>query len=374
MGWLYAPGSEGWSWASSSPSVPGIELWVLLSGTPQPRPLSWRGWTTRPWIERLSGTISRPSMAQRSVERWAESIWSPPASHVSPPRPRASDSGPTTLDGSGLTSLASWASYDPRSCTLRTSQRSLFPAEEVTRSSPRLPVSGSMRSGMCFQRQESEPRTAVAGFSFSRGEYPTPSATPYGSSQNEGQVPHDRPSRGTPSLETWARQWPTPTATDARAAGSRNAPGSTAHDGVSLSDMVATGRSIGRSQPETWATPSSAMLAGYTKDPEKRQAPTAGGHTRGHEGNQIQRQIDQISSPSLPDPTPETPGPRSSGPGPTSRRLSPGFVEWLMGWPCPGWSDSTPSGTASYRSWLRLHSACLRIVLAWRKSSCRTSW
>jgi hypothetical protein len=36
------------------------------------------------------------------------------------------------------------------------------------------------------------------------GEYPTPSATRYGTSQNEGEVPHERPSAGTPSLETWA--------------------------------------------------------------------------------------------------------------------------------------------------------------------------
>lgn len=96
-----------------------------------------------------------------------------------------------------------------------------------------------------------------------------------------GRVPHDRPSRGTPSLETWAKGWrtptatdwkgesarkwqtrtdgdtrprlsdqvacwPTPTAQDASSSGSRNAPGSRAHKGVSLSDMVTTGGSAGR--------------------------------------------------------------------------------------------------------------------------------
>ncbi len=34
--------------------------------------------------------------------------------------------------------------------------------------------------------------------------YPTPSATPYGSSQNEGTVEHKRPSAGTPGLAQWA--------------------------------------------------------------------------------------------------------------------------------------------------------------------------
>jgi hypothetical protein len=46
-----------------------------------------------------------------------------------------------------------------------------------------------------------------------KGEYPTPSATRYGTSQNEGEVPHERPSAGTPSLETWASSPPDP-ATD----------------------------------------------------------------------------------------------------------------------------------------------------------------
>jgi len=46
---------------------------------------------------------------------------------------------------------------------------------------------------------------------WAKGEYPTPSATRYGSSQNEGSVAHDRPSRGTPSLETWASSHLDPT-------------------------------------------------------------------------------------------------------------------------------------------------------------------
>jgi hypothetical protein len=43
---------------------------------------------------------------------------------------------------------------------------------------------------------------------WAEGKYPTPSGTPYGTSQNEGEVPHARPSRGTPSLETWASSHP----------------------------------------------------------------------------------------------------------------------------------------------------------------------
>jgi len=122
-----------------------------------------------------------------------------------------------------------------------------------------------------------ERRSGASEFSFSRGEYPTPAATPYGSSQNG--VDHERPSNGTPSLETraqdWAtplaraakgrsakrqgslalpnqaQTWPTPTVGDSKASGSRNTPTSSAHAGVSLTDAVTTGSSAGRRDRET---------------------------------------------------------------------------------------------------------------------------
>ena len=72
-------------------------------------------------------------------------------------------------------------------------------------------------------------RTDGTGFLFSESEtattdWPTPAATPYGSSQNGingvgGK--NERPSAGTPSLETMAREWPTPRANEAGKIGSR---------------------------------------------------------------------------------------------------------------------------------------------------------
>lgn len=109
-----------------------------------------------------------------------------------------------------------------------------------------------MRSGTCFQPHRQERRIVVSGSSYSRGEYPTPAAQAYGTSQNEGKKAHKRPTNGTPSLETWARtMWATPTAGDSKASGSRNAPGSKAHAGTSLTDMVKTGDSFGRRGRET---------------------------------------------------------------------------------------------------------------------------
>lgn len=87
-------------------------------------------------------------------------------------------------------------------------------------------------------------------------DYPTPTATAYGSGNNGD--PHDgRGSYATaknPSLHTLARQskeWPTPTHTDYKASGSRNTATSKAHPGVSLTDAILTGDSHGRRGRET---------------------------------------------------------------------------------------------------------------------------
>lgn len=68
-----------------------------------------------------------------------------------------------------------------------------------------------------LRRETSAHRTTGPGCSWSRGDYPTPPASTYGSSQNGSNS--DRPSAGTPSLETWARTWPTPLAADAQQRG-----------------------------------------------------------------------------------------------------------------------------------------------------------
>lgn len=44
--------------------------------------------------------------------------------------------------------------------------------------------------------------------------FPTPTATPFGTSQNEGQVAHERRTRGTPSLEHRARHGSLPSLPD----------------------------------------------------------------------------------------------------------------------------------------------------------------
>jgi DNA (cytosine-5)-methyltransferase 1 len=85
----------------------------------------------------------------------------------------------------------------------------------------------------------------------------------------------------TPTLaDQVAQLWPTPTAGDGRAAGSRNAPGSAAHAGVSLSDAVLTGSSTGRAARAPRLSPAfvealMGLASGWT-DPCGPIAPWAG--------------------------------------------------------------------------------------------------
>jgi site-specific DNA-cytosine methylase len=83
------------------------------------------------------------------------------------------------------------------------------------------------------------------------GRWPTPRAQD--SYERRNQATRDRilADGGDVTLPTLVSRWPTPTAGDGRAAGSRNAPGSGAHAGVSLSDAVTTGSSTGRQGAHT---------------------------------------------------------------------------------------------------------------------------
>lgn len=287
MGYLYAAGL-GHSTMESESSNPTTDLWCLSNGKVLPHPSSWRGWKTRPWRQLLSGIRLSRSTADRIVASWISSLQ---ASRASPGARPASDAAPMTPDGSGTRSAESLPSLNRDSSFLKMSKGSAV--QEVSLASlPTLPRSGTMRRGTVSAQPESEPRTGAVGSTWSRGEYPTPSAQEYGSAQNEGKVEHKRPTRGTPSLSTWARtQWPTPMTTDYKASGSRcKGPDTKGNPGTSLTD--ATCRS-------------------------GHQHPTTCQHG-----------------------------------GPCLWSLNPLFVAWLMGLPPIGVNGSTQSATLSSR-WLR---------------------
>ncbi len=119
--WLYVPSISAQATAdSSSPSdsqgsTP--ELFVTLSGKPTQRPYSWRGWKTRPWIGRLSGTISQPLTAQRGAAEWISSL---PVSPAPTFLPLESDKAQPVSTGYGRTSRESFEKSHREWCCSKT--------------------------------------------------------------------------------------------------------------------------------------------------------------------------------------------------------------------------------------------------------------
>lgn len=154
----------------------------------------------------------------------------------------------------GLSTSDSFASFDPTTWSLRTSQLSLL--GDSTPSSVVLPKAGMTRSGSLYELPTLERPTAVnessssrGGSTWDRGEYPTPTATDYGSSQNGASSGHVCPTNGTPSLSTWARTgWATPTARDWK-------------DGACAHADVPTNGLLGR-QSARWPTAQDANASG----------------------------------------------------------------------------------------------------------------
>ena len=163
-------------------------------------------------------------MAARGVARWIASLRDFPARpSASPANGRAS----ATSDGSGPSSSASFAWYDPDTCSWKMSEGSLEIGGHSATFSADWPASGTIRSGRAYERAMSVPRIGGSGCSFwptptrrdAKGAFkshtksgrdlsndvclfPTPSAQTYGSNQG-GAAGRTGPIR--PSLETWAR-------------------------------------------------------------------------------------------------------------------------------------------------------------------------
>src|SRR3990167_7102930 len=119
--WLFIPSHcvqapEGLSLDSGWPSEITYQPFVTLSGKPTQRPLSWRGWQTRPWIRLLSGMMLEPLTASRGVDSWISSVRDTRVSH-SPLL--AKDWLRRTLGTFGLRLLASLARWSPATCFAR---------------------------------------------------------------------------------------------------------------------------------------------------------------------------------------------------------------------------------------------------------------
>lgn len=397
--WLYvpstdsrsAPASEGSTSESSSPS-PDIELSVTSSGKPTPRPISWRGWKRRPWLRLLYGTISNPSMAAHGVESWISSL---AASRAHPSALPASDSAPMIRAGSGRTSSGSLGRFDRDGSFSRT-RLELFATDEPSDlSSVDWPRSGTMLDGVVSARATLARPMIGRGSGYSP-DYPTPSAVSYG--RNKGGQDPEGPER--PSLETWSKSWPTPTA---MSGGPESAERKQELGRDGGSDLQATAKSWPSPRAEDsesagnypdamdsltgvakdWATPTSHERTHTPRDVdhgEQLANQTAGWptpRTMDAQGADYQYSRGDPTKPVMAlggmarsFPHPETTcehGAESCAPVLTllracpakDRRLNPRFGAWLMGLPS-GWTiartGSGPSATASYLWWQRMRS------------------
>ena len=391
-----APASADSSSGSDSPSPhpwdDEFEPSVWWKGKPT-RWKSLRAACKRASLTRvLSGLTSPRSTDDPGVASFIASLR---ASHAPLSRAPASASAPTTSATSGPTSLESFATFDPSSCSWKTFQASLWPLET---SSLTWPKRGSMQSGVCTRRTKRRwllLTSASASFSSDTdAAYPTPvAASDYGSSQNGSN--RDRPSGGTPSLETMARKrmFPTPLSVD----GINSTMSSRLGKRESLSQAATLFPTPTASMAERGPSPSDANRrsprlhtvvatmewpTAVTTDAASaaRHTTTAGAMVLGPQGSltdAIREHHSKMSQLSLPtEPTSED-GRAFSLESPSSRRPSPvppkverdehgvarhmlnvTFVEHLMGFPL-GWTGLEPVATEWYRWWLRTHGSIL---------------
>jgi hypothetical protein len=217
---------------------------------------------------------------------------------------------------SGGSSLASFAKYDPSSCSWKTPQCSLL--EESTKFSGTWPKWGTMQNGACYPQKTLELPTCESAFG---SLLPTPTASTYGTRNNGHRSDGtEYKTKGAPSLETMARKalWPTPTCGDAYSSGSRNTPTSKAHPGISLTDAVRGDGGAGR---ERLPTPAARDYLSPNATKERKD---------GHNG--FMGQLPNV----------------------VGGQLNPTWVEWLMGWPL-GWTACEPLETDKFQQWLDLH-------------------
>jgi len=156
--------------ACTSPN-PTTELWLSSSGKATRRQLSWRGWRTRPWVKRLSGTILEPSMAGHGVAAFISSL---PAIPANPSATPAGEAVRTIHDISGPMSPESWRRQRRSGSFARTSRGTCH--WDTPRSRPTFDAWATTQRRACSRRERSALATAGAG-SLS---WPTPTASDAG--------------------------------------------------------------------------------------------------------------------------------------------------------------------------------------------------
>lgn len=169
----------------------------------------------------------------------------------------------------------------------------------------------------------------------------TPRVTTNGGSgalrENSKSRLEDQVHEGGPCLAEAVGMWPTPTA-ESYGSSNNGCPG----DGRET--YATKGKpSLEGMARQDWPTPTTAMLAGYTKDEEKRAAPSSKGISRGHQGNELLRRVE------IDWPTPHgmcSASERTNGP--TGNEL--GRAVTNLEWPTPKTADGREKGNGGNRN------------------------
>ena len=329
----FAPASECSTSASTQPSNISDSnpvLWVTLSGTPTLRPVSWRGWMTRPWSRRLFGPETcRMSDGNAGLDAWTESLR---AFRASPTAWQAAGKGRKTTDGRGprLSNPFAWLDQDSHSWKTSPDCDLLGDWMPYLQTWPR---SGCMQSGTVYELQTWAPATSGSGFSF------WPTATVHGNNNRAGSsatagdglqiavsmwqtsaIPKGGlKSRGGSRrhallLAGQAPQWATPTASDSEQCGTTRSAHFTLH-----------------CMTKNWPTPAARDYRSGYDERERSNGPTLTNTVQ-----DFSRQARMQES-----------GPTSSISSPSSPlRLNPAFACWLMGWPW-WWTNPDPISFAA---------------------------
>ena len=392
-----------WLWEAFARSVG----W---SGKPSPSSTWQRRWKRAAWFKRLCGRICEPSMADRGVESWIASLRATRASRSAPP---ANVVEKTILDTFGPTSVESLAKWNRQSCFSKTCPAILASASRKSPAIFKQWVTKLRRDSLL--RRKSALATSGNGCSSSR--WQTIKA-----SDGEKGGPNQRDGKGNPYLPMQAALWGTPA--DYSKGGGRSRSGKRIGELLlpGQAKMWATPRAEERSQHNSrddyvalsrqaplWPTPNvpnggrtvpeQQMQAGKSSSGRKVQKPLArtaeiwrSPNARDYHppGKHQNGQPDQLTLPeqarnesachcSRLDPKKSKHGRESLK---STRRLSPRFVGWLMGWPptdsgswemgsCPSKPPmpSFPSGqlceppNEGWREWRsRMKTALMRLV------------
>jgi len=354
--WLYIPRTYCPSSAESLDLISqwGLffqsrELFVTLSGKPTPRPYSWRGWKTRPWMKLLSGVTLQPSTADRGLELWIQSLVASPAKTCQSQESRK-ESNKETGPGCSTNTAELFAKLDHDTFLSKTSQDSFLtePCQPYSKSWPKW---GSMRNGECFQRKMWEPRILENESSSWR----TPSASdPIGGVKDLNSEKYKNAEAPKIKLRDQSASWATPNTMDhlpqrspealvkhARRPKSGKRP-------CNLREQVDPD-AVRIYANANWPTPcSTEVRQGYQDRSRGKKGSQESLTTVVMKGLQCNNNTGPLAQEKQSD------GNESSMTDQTSpqlkRRLSPTFVEWLMGMPI-GWSLPIPIDQNVYKLW-----------------------